>query len=1019
MKKILGVLAVLTGSGLLWAGCSQNTAPLLVRSLERSGKSAFLCIRDPTSPSPGQELDACFAVGEPPLPTNYIVPHVIALVTQTARGEVAIVDVTADSVIDVDQSVPGYNFLPVGAMPTDIVSTPGGNAAFVGIGDPTRPGIFAIPSSSLPLWNDGRPQPTLASWPACALPPGGVPTEMLLVPDTTASASDPGGRRAHCDGSPGEALETGRDLSLETQMFGRLKLVVSLPELGEIDVIDAQDLLMRERGAFEPCTVERRIFLTVDASLPPATPTPDAGAGDAGVSDAPEPGDAGASPDGGEIDGAVADTGKDGPGSARDAGTDAPVCTPLGPCSPPNVKPHPYALALSDDGRLFVSDDKASVIHVVDLRDPCTGEEKAPLLPISATDPLRAVVSGAIAVSPLTSSGKRFVYAADVKGNGNLMVFDVSTTSTTRTPLFLREDPRYNPFESPDRIVLAAPVESLTFATHEVPRAKPDETGVIPRGVPCDPANPGDPNRPPEDFVSAGAGPRRLRGTFAFVAMTNGDLTVIDLDDFDTKCRRPRYTDDDALGCSEMPVPPVTGFWTSASQEVSCKVVEPHRVRSMNFFTNSDNGGRHAPAMLTFPILYDKDGTALNSDASRPETKNLPKLLGPRLIDTEHDEASWPLLATVLSSAVSPGAGLFSVPAGHRDAVDGQAPEVNWITFDLHAPRVHSTQVWNVTYEGALPWFAARRGRLQCHDEKKPDFECETGDDASHYDLFDSAVGFCNGGAQGEDMAPAGDILEIIDDMPDPADPYWSTDTVRSVCSRAACEEVFGTLDAPRVLDNGDPVGRDIAIEKSYQGRLTLKKTVAAKDGVPVPITCCFPYPLAYTIRAGKQWIVTGQASGFAHRLIADTSMSNDPIDQACKESDDPNLILRNGRLLARSPADPEPVPSYDDATPEKAGRTKSPGVFYNAQLRFVLWDTEGTTCMNPPCSGRVRDRFFSFQEVGGFIPMRFGLASNQVVMPQSVRYVRGLQMLAIPDAVAQGLILFDLDRLATTISIY
>jgi len=49
---------------------------------------------------------------------------------------------------------------------------------------------------------------------------------------------------------------------------------------------------------------------------------------------------------------------------------------------------------------------------------------------------------------------------------------------------------------------------------------------------------------------------------------------------------------------------------------------------------------------------------------------------------------------------------------------------------------------------------------------------------------------------------------------------------------------------------------------------------------------------------------------------------------------------------------------------------------------------------------------------------MRFGLAATPV-MPQSVRYVRGLQMLAIPDPVGQGLMLFDLDRLATTLALY
>ena len=79
---------------------------MIVRSLERSGKAAFLCIRDPTADNPGQQLEACFTPGDIPGQFNYIIPHVIALVTQTARGEVAIVDVTAETVMDVDPVSP-------------------------------------------------------------------------------------------------------------------------------------------------------------------------------------------------------------------------------------------------------------------------------------------------------------------------------------------------------------------------------------------------------------------------------------------------------------------------------------------------------------------------------------------------------------------------------------------------------------------------------------------------------------------------------------------------------------------------------------------------------------------------------------------------------------------------------------------------------------------------------------------------------------------------------------------------
>jgi hypothetical protein len=365
-------------------------------------------------------------------------------------------------------------------------------------------------------------------------------------------------------------------------------------------------------------------------------------------------------------------------------------------------------------------------------------------------------------------------------------------------------------------------------------------------------------------------------------------------------------------------------------------------------------------------------------------------MLGPELTGAQ-DEGSKPLLAGVLSSGAFPGNGLDATPS----LTD---PQPNWVAFDLREPRVHSAQTWTVTYEGALPWFAARKGRLLCADPMKKPVDCEQGDNPSHLELRDSSVGFCDGGAQGEDMAPAGDILEITENLPDPSDPYWAT---AKLCSRSECEEMFGTLEAPRVLEQGEPIGRDIVIQKSYQGHLSLKPSVARRsDGTAVPVACCFPYPLSYTIRAGHQWIVTGQVSGFQHRLIP--GPPGEQNERACIESCDPVMRLRNGRLVARLPS--EPVPKYDDEE----------GLFRNAQIRFVIWDMDAN-CMNPPCAGRVRDRFFSFQEAGGFVPMRFGLSSTQFVMPQSVRYVRGIQKLAIPDPVANGLMLFSLNRLATS----
>ena len=112
-------------------------------------------------------------------------------------------------------------------------------------------------------------------------------------------------------------------------------------------------------------------------------------------------------------------------------------------------------------------------IHVVDMRDPCAGEEKAPLLPVSAADPTRVVVSGAIAVSPLTSDGKRFVYAVrreeQWQPHGVRREHHLDGAHTA-----LASGPPLQPVRAADRVALTAPVEGMTFAD---PRSPARQTG--------------------------------------------------------------------------------------------------------------------------------------------------------------------------------------------------------------------------------------------------------------------------------------------------------------------------------------------------------------------------------------------------------------------------------------------------------------------------------------------------------------------------------------------------------------
>ena len=235
------------------------------RAIARAvGALGLLVSGEPANDTPpGLPLEACTSFSTSLAADDFSVPHAISLVTQTRRGEVAVVDVTAGGVVDVDPARPGFNFLPTGAVPTDIVATPGSTAAFVSNGDPVRPGIFGISSFYLfPKTGTntpdggvtGHPVPTLGSFPACSLP--SIPSQMVVTSNRTSG-------RAHCDGHADIATPNiGFDLTNETAAFGRQKLLVLMPDVAQIAVIDAQELLARPAGSFDACPIEGTITLS-------------------------------------------------------------------------------------------------------------------------------------------------------------------------------------------------------------------------------------------------------------------------------------------------------------------------------------------------------------------------------------------------------------------------------------------------------------------------------------------------------------------------------------------------------------------------------------------------------------------------------------------------------------------------------------------------------------------------------------------------------------------------------------
>ncbi|MEJ7732266.1 MAG: hypothetical protein WKG00_24050 [Polyangiaceae bacterium] len=921
------------------AGCTEDTIEVDVRSLGRSGRVSFLCLDDPAEGADAAHpISDCQATSTAAA-NDYSVPHLYAAVTQLTRGEVALIDLTTtsevDDVIDQNTRVPGANFLPVGAQPVDIVSTPGSTATFVAVAEVGRQGIFAIPSTQ--IRPQGRAdQPTLSSWPACSL--GSLtPGNMLVVADRP---GPDGGVRESCDAPYGPA---GGGSAGNPDFVNRHKLLVTLPDEAAIAVIDAQSLAARPPGSFEPCTIERWIPLQVAAGTVPAPDTFPA------------------------VGGCV--------------NPEQPEPQPLGTSS------RPAGMAQAGD-RLYVADLEAPVIHVLDIASPCEMSEREPLLPTSMREPDRPITTSRLAATPgLTSDFKRYLYAIDEVA-GSVMAFDISDEGAApRTPV-RRSTDELDPFTFPDRVSFSVPVRDVALVQRDT--AEVDDNGVALTGIECDPEN--------KDSLGAkyqsnssyetGARPGKLRGTFAFLLLSSGQIAIVDIEDFDEKCRKPRYPEP-LLGCSleEIESSPLP----YATNESSCNMVTAHSPRAQAFFTWEDEAGSSEPGLSTYPRLTDGDGKSVGDDEPIRPRMSAPLPTDPKTTEYAESIGNTGFGITVGSDRfpIDLNSGLVTVAGDELH---------DTLVMNLEDPHVHRAQDWNAIWEGPLPGFQNRFAELRIGDT----FPMEG--------LYDATSRFCDAGVQSRDAivemlgdvapdqaqadaAKYADRMVIASELPSEASPHWDV----AACTFQICSATFGTSEV-RTL------ARDLPIEEAYQDHLILGTSDYQEDGVTDDlIKCCFPGVVSFEVRPAQQWVVSGSSSGFLHRVI------EDPISGKCRSSCDTRLALRNGRVRLT-----EDARVRQDVTPEFL---MNPGaewgtVFMNPMFRFYIsacTPTPGDPSDAPACEAPAvisRDTRFEWGTSGGFNALFISLSQDPSILPEAMTVNPSNGQIAVTDGSFQGLIL-------------
>jgi len=1035
----LAVLGICAWAALL-GSCSQTPITVQLHAMQSSGRVSFVCHGADNSPS-GHKLDEC---PDYELATR----HTLALVTQTATNEVAVVDLYAQSIVDFDKTTPGYSFLRVGARPGAIVTTPGGAATFVAVSGLQKDGIFALPTTCVVPPLAGEVARDLTTWSACHL--SSAPGDMSVVLDANDAQGHPilpgqegSAPRVSCPNalplkptSPKLVDACPADLTQERGPFGRRKLLVALPDEHKLVLLDAQHLLDQQPGEFPECEPEATFALGEDAPTIPLAPvlpmdlTPAAGA-------------------------------------------DTNTCIkPSYPARDTRVPPTPAGMAAMDD-RVYVADSSRPVVHVLDVTDPCASKELPPLLPYSYSAPDRVVTTSRLAVSPLSPpskkwpNGQQFVYAIDQddQPTASVMVFDITKMAehpedaNYRTPLVFDGTAR-QPYMPPDRLRFNAPVRDVSFVMRDFPKPDP-VTGAGQFGLSCEP----DPNasgpatgyRPNGDFTD-GARPVNLRGVFGFAMLTNGQVAVIDVEDFDAPCRRPATANmstafEDLHGCGgdeiSTPFKTAQGALT-VTGESSCHVVEPHRPRSASLSISSSSNGLRAPTLRSFPQFSNVNPAGVISVDQQP------RMLATDFANPGNTSATLPAEVNI-STQLYAHCTLEQLNA-KQPPCDGNATPLvidpgetgvqNSLTLPLVEPRSYAQdESPTLSFEGRV--FPDRSsGFLSVEDG------------VTEAVLRDPDANFCAAGVEDSDTIRArgeglgipssnldawakehADYVQITGDYPAPDDQYWRQGrgngcaalidpSKPDVDDRDACVRKFGNIDTPGVLKES----RDLSILAASGGELSVTPRHCQGEtdcaGTLSQLSCCFPAGTAYTVRASNQWMLAGTgalhdlAIGPGGRCTHTASCDrrkqyfNSRAFEVCDPSRPPDThketYLENGvekevDVTDFTCAATEPqVGCVGDQIPVTPGGPASACIFENLTSRFVVYRG-----VKPSLRGMT----FSWQTTGGFVPQTMSLLSqSSSVNPQSLGYLSQLGYLAVVDASTLGLVLFDLNSLGVVL---
>jgi hypothetical protein len=963
------------------SACSQTPVVVPLRSMERPRDLDFICLEELSNGAwQGVSLEKCAL--------NYDDSARVAgrfrlhsLVTQQSRGELAVVDLgrtrpDTANLVKVDPRTPGYSFIPVSAAPTDVVADPMGEVVFVSSGRDPR--IDVLPSGILrgPI-------------------------------DTTASVDPPPWPHLDFDRAT-EGMPSAMSIVREKD---KRRLFVTLPDAKPAAKIAVFDLA----SARVPSRVGD---ITLGAPLPAPLPYQPISCGpnrntktwwaayDTCGGEAPKI-------PSGSVTVDVTDTNYHFAGVALAGGKlfvsddRVPVIHVFEVANGAGVEIRRIAVG-TPTARLAVSPvvpDEVTFQNSAAI-DVCTargwiGDGKD-----------HSAESPTLAENKLTNGrcrAHRYIYAVDLvnteAGGGSIAVIDVPVvTAGGVEKLDLDGSELVQPMacDSPNfparRLPLgpfavggvnAVPARAVAFVELDPPLSNftqpPKQKAVRCRG--WDPGKHplGHRDLDPADGVSQeerdariklgtewrpNVDPRRLRGVFAWVALSNGALVVVDVDDYDATCRGPagevkrgqifRHPDETDLELKRENI-------GSLNPEYFPSAVRRHHPRSLRAFTPDLVPAVTTPSLTRF-------GTVLSNEPTS-ETGSV----NPHFAAVVRQLTSEPRPTTILP-----------------------APD---------NPYALSTESWTVTYEGALPGFTGSFGAL---------LEEPTG-----LVIRDPSGGFCRKGVESDGAVDTHDVVQLLDEV--------CTFNRCTPAERESCLETFGDINVTTVaLPRARSLLIEKAFDDRLtiaNKHLAPGEAFVVVDGPPdiAKIKRCFGDDvggtrvlplLRYTVRSSKSWVVVGGTSGFLHRKIVDPAST----DKVCI-NDLSRPRIQNGRAFDLSPL---PGSTIGSATAQPY--TQDANVVADLCKQFVnpVWKFAIRRGIGRDPADKTKTKFvevipqqdmrFAFSGRFAWQPLSIGAGSLSASIKAVASTWDGVEqlnwrMVAVVDAIDRGLLVFPADQ--------